>query len=56
MLTAQTGAILKNNTHHLLVIDGGFGKFKHNWNGEEYEVVDLSMLLEAETLTTEGRN
>ncbi|KAF7508738.1 hypothetical protein GJ744_008985 [Endocarpon pusillum] len=41
-LLAHKSAVLKNKDHHLLVIDGGFGKFKLNYNNEDVEVLDLN--------------
>lgn len=36
---ARIGIVLKNDQHDFIVLDGGFGKFKH---GSDIEVVDMS--------------
>lgn len=37
--------MLKNDDHHLLVIEGGMSKFKFIWKAEVVEVLDLSIYI-----------
>ncbi|KAH0612767.1 uncharacterized protein H6S33_009147 [Morchella sextelata] len=41
-LLSHQSTVLKNDDHHLLVIEGGMSKFKFIWKAEVVEVLDLN--------------
>ena len=42
LVLAHQSLVLKNDEHHLLILDGGFGRFNLKFNGSDADVNDLN--------------
>ncbi|CUS11350.1 unnamed protein product [Tuber aestivum] len=53
-LLAHESIVVNSQGKDLLIFDGGLAKFRHNWNGENIEVLELSEFHFSPVLTSQS--